>query len=54
MAAARRIAKRKRETEVWIDDERIPEKKLKKEIARYDYEVAFPYRFEGKYLPKDP
>jgi hypothetical protein len=56
VAVASRRAKRKREqkeTEVWMGHERIPKKKLKKELARYDYDVAFPYGFQGKYLLKN-
>ncbi|KAF1828260.1 hypothetical protein BDW02DRAFT_652163, partial [Decorospora gaudefroyi] len=56
VAVAPRRAKRKRdqkETEVWIGHERIPEKTLKKELARYDYDVAFPYGFQAP-TPKTP
>jgi hypothetical protein len=56
-ATARHMNKRKRdekETEVWIGCERIPAKKLKKELARHGYDVAFSYGFQGNDLLEDP
>jgi hypothetical protein len=53
VAVASRRAKRKREqkeTELWIGHERIPEKKLKKELARNGYDAAFSYGSQGNYL----
>jgi hypothetical protein len=53
VAAASRTAKRKtdqKETEVWISSERVPEKKLKKELARNGYDAAFSYGSQGNYL----
>jgi hypothetical protein len=53
VAAASRTAKRKtdeKETEVWIGSERVPEKRLKKEVARYGYDAEISYGSRGKYL----
>ncbi|OCK86900.1 uncharacterized protein K441DRAFT_597217, partial [Cenococcum geophilum 1.58] len=43
-----KVAKRKRyskESEVWIGRDIVPVKKLRKELWRYGYKAAFPYRF---------
>ncbi|EMD62800.1 hypothetical protein COCSADRAFT_161359 [Bipolaris sorokiniana ND90Pr] len=42
-----------KETEVWDGHDRIPEKNLKKELARYGYDVAFPYGCQAP-TPKTP
>ena len=46
-----KVTKRKRddkESVVWIDDEVVPEKKLRKEVSRYGYKASFP---QGNYRP---
>jgi hypothetical protein len=35
---------------VWTGHERVSEKKLKKELARYGYDAAFSYGSQGNYL----
>lgn len=51
-AIALKDTKRKRdgkESEVWIDDERVPAKRLRKELLRYGYDAAFPHGSQGNY-----
>jgi hypothetical protein len=51
---ARKVTKRKRDnkdSEVTIDGEVVPLKKLSKEVSRYGYEAAFPDRFQGNRYP---
>lgn len=51
-----KVTKRKREmkeTEVRIDGDIIPTKKLK-ELSRYGYEIAFPHHFQGDRYPSAP
>ena len=50
-AIALKVTKRKRdnkESEVWIDDEVVSAKKLRKEVSRYGYGAAFP---QGNHCP---
>jgi hypothetical protein len=55
---ALKLTKRKRadkESEVWIGDERVSVKKLRKEVSRYGYNAAFPYGCQGNHsLPRCP
>jgi len=51
-AVALKDTKRKRngkESEVWIDNERVPKKKLKKELSRYGYDAAFQHGPQGNH-----
>jgi hypothetical protein len=53
-AIALKVTKRKREnkkSEVKIDGEVVPVKKLKKELSRYGYKAAFPHEFQGDHYP---
>ncbi|KAF2726864.1 hypothetical protein EJ04DRAFT_570892 [Polyplosphaeria fusca] len=55
-ATAAKVAKRKRdgkESELWIGDERVPVKKLRKEISRYGYDAAFPTSSSSKYTRRN-
>lgn len=50
-AIALKVTKRKRddkESVVWIDDEVVSEKKLRKEVSRYSYKASFP---QGNHCP---
>lgn len=49
-AVTHTVTKRKRdskESEVWVGDERIPAKKLRKELSRYGYDATFLNGFQG-------